>query len=381
MACPFCPYERNVISNGENTVDEYLAALNIEMGSVAPSLRAAAVQSLYLGGGTATVLTDAQLTALFQRLRREFQLGSDALICVETSPNALIQAPSKMKRLRDLGVTRVSVGVQTLSPMALQSEGRTHRPDETLRMLETLIQEIPLVNVDLMQDMPGQTDADLENDLTQIAKLPVSQVTWYVERLRKSRGQYPDSYHSVERRLWLRDRMKELSYEPRPGGRFVYKSCDDDIFKSARCGLNTHMVGLGPSAYGHVPGYFYRNMVNTAGYMGRVAGGLSPIATGAALRKVDVFAADLASGIRYGVDFKPDSALNGYVTTAKRRLDTLIRHELVEHDATTNKYQITVDGPGWAYEEEICSMFVPQDVVDRIRANHHPWWFGSRSME
>jgi len=301
------------------------------------------------------------------------------LICVETSPNALIQAPSKMKRLRDLGVTRVSVGVQTLSPMALQSEGRTHRPDETLRMLETLIQEIPVVNVDLMQDMPGQTDADLENDLVQIAKLPVSQVTWYVERLRRSRGQYPDSYHSVERRLWLRDRMKQLSYEPRPGGRFVYKGCRDDIFKSARCGLNTHMVGLGPSAYGHVPGYFYRNMVNTAGYMERVASGLSPIATGTPLRKVDVFAADLSSGIRYGVNFKPDPTLNGYVAAAQGRLDTLIRHDLVEYDPATGMYQITMNGPGWAYEEEICSLFVPEDVVDRIRANHQPWWFGSRS--
>src|SRR6476619_4379443 len=73
MSCPFCPYERNVIANGENTVDEYLAALNVEMRSLGARLREANVQSLYLGGGTATVLTDAQLTLLLQSLRAEFR--------------------------------------------------------------------------------------------------------------------------------------------------------------------------------------------------------------------------------------------------------------------------------------------------------------------
>src|SRR4051812_1156507 len=139
MACPFCPYERSVITNGGNSVDEYLAALDREIISVAPRLRGASVQSLYLGGGTATVLTDAQLSSLFERLQREFHFASDALICVETSPNALIQNPSKVSRLRDLGVKRVSVGVQTLSEMALKNEGRTHGAQDTLRLLETLI--------------------------------------------------------------------------------------------------------------------------------------------------------------------------------------------------------------------------------------------------
>jgi coproporphyrinogen III oxidase-like Fe-S oxidoreductase len=374
MTCPFCPYERTVVSNSGG-LEAYLAALETEIHDVGKHLRNSGVRSLYLGGGTATVLSEEQLRALFGWLTREFGFSSSTFVCVETSPNALIQNPSKGHLLQELGVKRVSVGVQTLSKAALQSEGRTHGPEETLQMLESLIRQIPVVNVDLMQDMPGQTDEDLENDAEQIARLPVAQITWYVERLRKSQGKYPDSYRSVERRLWLRDKMKSLSYPARPGGRFIRPGFEDDVFKSVRCGLNAHLVGLGASAYGHVPGYFYRNTINTEAYVKRVMSGSSPIAAGTALRAVDVYAAELASGIRWGASLNPSTALNGYVSQARQRLETLMRHDLVRYSSETNKYQITVDGPGWAYEEEICSLFVPQDLVDRIRAKNLSWWF------
>lgn len=375
MSCPFCPYERHVISDTDSRLDIYLRALTKEMDLIAPNLRNARVQSLYVGGGTATVLSEDQLETLLTQLRNHFAFAPDSLICIETSPNALIRDRAKIELLKHLGVKRVSVGVQTLSETALRSEGRTHSPGETLQILETLIHEMEVVNVDLMQDMPGQTDDDLNNDIDQIAKLQPAQVTWYVERLRKQNGRFPDSYRSVVRRLWIHDRMKEISYRPRPGGRFVRSGCNDDAFKKVRCGLDSHLVGLGASAYGHVPGSFYRNIVDTAAYMDMVLGGRLPITAGVQLRKIDILAAALASGIRWGVGLKQsDPEMDGYVRAAKRKLDLLRRHHLVDFDPSSEKYQITLDGPGWAYEEEICSLFVPQDVVDRIRANNLPWW-------
>ena len=375
MSCPFCPYERHVISDSDS-VDVYLRALTKEMDLIANNLRKASVQSLYIGGGTATVLSEIQLESLLKQLRSHFAFAPDSLVCIETSPNALIQNPAKIELLKHLGVKRVSVGVQTLSEKALRSEGRTHRPAETLQMLDRLIREMDVVNVDLMQDMPGQTDDDLRHDIDQIAELRPSQVTWYVERLRKWSGHFPDSYQSVVRRLWIRDRMKEISYRPRPGGRFVCSGGDDDAFKKIRCGLDSHLVGLGASAYGHVPGRFYRNAVDTAAYTDMVFGDLPPVATGAHLRKVDTFAGALASGIRWGAGLpQSDPDLDQYVCEAKRRLEILIRHELVHFDPTAETYQITLDGPGWAYEEEICSLFVPEDVADQIRARNLPWWF------
>ncbi|HYR86124.1 MAG TPA: radical SAM protein [Terriglobia bacterium] len=376
MTCPFCPYETHVISDSTSSLDIYLRALTDEMKMIGKNLRNAEVQSLYIGGGTATVLSEIQLETLFAHLRDHFAFSADALICVETSPNALIRNPEKIGLLKHLGAKRVSVGVQTFSERALRSEGRTHSPDETLEILQTLLHEIDVVNIDLMQDMPGQTDEDLDNDIDRIATLRPAQVTWYVERLRQRNGRFPDSYCSVNRRLRLRDRMKELSYRPRPGGRFVRSGCGDDAFKHIRCGLNSHLVGLGASAYGHVPGCFYRNTVDTSAYINTALGGNVPIATGAQLRKLDTFAAALTSGIRWGAGLaQSDPDLERYVCEAKRRLETLIRHQLVCFDPTMEKYQITLDGPGWAYEEEICSLFVPEDVVDQIRAKNLAWWF------
>jgi coproporphyrinogen III oxidase-like Fe-S oxidoreductase len=246
--------------------------------------------------------------------------------------------------------------------------------------LESLTREIEVVNIDLMQDMAGQTDNDLACDLDQIARLRPSQVTWYVERLRKSHGRFPDAYSSVVRRLWIRDQMKTLYYRPRPGGRFALSGSNDDAFKNVRCGLGSHLVGLGPSAYSHVPGYFYRNAVDTTNYTGMVLDGRSPIATGAPLRKLDILAGAVASGIRWGTRLSAsDPELDGYIGDAKHRLEILLRHDLVHFDPATEQYQITLDGPGWAYEEEICSLFVPEDVVDQIREKNLPWWLPSTS--
>jgi len=381
MSCAFCPYETQVMSGPHSNVDSYLDALAREMDLAAPGLRDARVQSLYVGGGTATVLSEAQLRRVVEELRKRFAFSPDALICVETSPNALIQEPQKIALLKQLGVKRVSVGVQTFSEMALQREGRTHGPGETLRMLDTLIRDVETVNIDLMQDMAGQTDEDLEDDIEQIAELKPAQVTWYIERLRKWQGEFPDAYHSVSRRLWLRDRMMSLGYHPRPGGRFVLAGRHDDAFKSIRCGLSSHLVGFGSSAYSHVPGYFYRNTVDTASYMNTVFQGNIPIETGARLRKVDVVAGGLVSGIRWGVELPPpDSELSEYLATTNLRLEVLMRHDMVRYDPSTKQYGITLDGPGWAYEEEICSLFVPQDIVDQIRSKKRPWWFAVTAM-
>ncbi len=380
MSCAFCPYETSVISGSNGTVDTYLQALRREMDLVGEKLRDAKVRSLYIGGGTATVLPERQLESLLTDLRRRFAFAPDALVCVETSPNALIQDPAKIALLKQLGVRRISVGVQTFSETSLRREGRTHGEDETLAVLETLIREIDLVNIDLMQDMPGQTDEDLENDVDHVARLRPAQVTWYVERLRKWHGDFPDSYRSVVRRLRLRDRMKTLAYRPRPGGRFVLSGSDEDAFKSIRCGLDSDLVGLGPSAYGHVPGHFYRNIVDTAEYIRTVSDGNIPMASGARLRKLDILAGRLASGVRWGVGLKQsDPDLNGYISETKRRLEILMQHDLVRFDPVTEQYGITLDGPGWAYEEEICSLFVPQDVIDQICGKGLSWWFKSTS--
>jgi oxygen-independent coproporphyrinogen-3 oxidase len=375
MSCSFCPYETRLISDSSLSVRTYLQALTAEMDLIAENLRDAEVRSLYIGGGTATVLPEAELENLLRDLRTRFVFSPDALICIETSPNALIQNPAKIRLLKNLGVRRVSVGVQTFSQTALQSEGRTHSPQETLAVLEALIAAIEVVNIDLMQDMCGQTDEDLAGDADRVAALRPAQVTWYVERLRKRQGEFPDSYRSVATRLWLRDRMQSLCYQARPGGRFVLSGRDDDAFKGIRCGLTSHLVGLGSSAYGHVPGYFYRNILSTREYVNALLDRNPPIAGGARLRPVDVLAAGLASGIRWGVGLgQPDRSLDAYVNETRRRLEILLHHELVRFDASTGQYQITLDGPGWAYEEEICSLFVPQDLIDQIRANGHHWW-------
>ena len=111
--------------------------------------------TLYIGGGTPSVLGERDLALVFENLSRNFRFSPDAEITVEANPDDI--RPEKLKLLRSLGVTRISLGVQSLSETELRMLGRRHTAAQAESAMETIrVAGFTNLSVDLIYGLPGQ---------------------------------------------------------------------------------------------------------------------------------------------------------------------------------------------------------------------------------
>ena len=180
--CTFCHYAIEV-NPTEDRLDRYLRALEREMtvrwsdGQVGP------VRSVLVGGGTPTYLSAAQLDRLLTHLRATVDLPSGIEITVESAPETL--TPAKLAVLRNHGVDRLNVGIQSFDDPLLRVLGRRHDGDEAARAVDMAhAAGFPHVNIDLIYALPGQSiDAWLDS-VERAIQLGVASLTTYHLRKR-----------------------------------------------------------------------------------------------------------------------------------------------------------------------------------------------------
>jgi oxygen-independent coproporphyrinogen-3 oxidase len=386
VLCPFCHYDTafsNISAIESESVRSYLSALSSEIERWKELIAGSTAGSLYIGGGTPTAISTGRLLAILNALE-DIPRASGFSCCVETSPLTTVapDGKDKLTALVAAGVDRLSIGIQTFNTQLLRrSRGYTAETAiEALLILGSLIDNF---NIDMIQDLPDQTEEHVLDDLECIASLKPAQVTWYILRLRpeaawfarynRSALEISGPIESVRKRLLIREGMERMGYIARPGGRFVRKDTIRDQFKDIRASLGSTLLGMGVSAYSHGWGAFFRNTFSRANingiqsYVERVAEGALPIETGCWIDDVERAAGSLVFGIRTGVRLPEPTAANGqYVARAARMLGRLESAGLVEGDAG-GRYSITKLGS--IFEEEICSLFYSRDIERRLM-NH-----------
>jgi oxygen-independent coproporphyrinogen-3 oxidase len=138
-----------------------------------------AVDSVYLGGGTPTLLDAAQLERLFVTIGRNFELQSNAEVTVECAPGTL--TASAMETFQRCGVNRVSLGVQSFVDKEAASVGRLHKRDTVLQDIERLrLAGISNISVDLIAGLPHQTVESWDQSLADVIALGVPHASVYM---------------------------------------------------------------------------------------------------------------------------------------------------------------------------------------------------------
>ena len=269
QACPYCDFSFELLRDGR--VDRLLAALETEAERRGrePPWPDAVVDTVFLGGGTPTCLTDRQLDRVFRMIHDTFRVDSDAEITVEANPETV--RSSKLRRLRALGVNRLSIGVQSFSDEILRRLGRRHTADQAERAI-ALAREAGFenVNLDLMFGVPGQAAPDWADTLERAVCLDPEHVSVYgltiepgteFDRMEKEGLlDLPDEarhvacyYQALDRLSAVGYRHYEVSNLSKPG-----YACRHNV--SSWNGGD--YLGLGPSAHSHAAG---RRLANTRG--------------------------------------------------------------------------------------------------------------------
>ena len=214
--CGYCDF--TLVAGRDDLIERYLAALAIELARVSEPLELA---TLYFGGGTPSHLGPDGLRKLFVLLRERLAPAAGAEVTVEANP--LDVTGGFVAACRDLGITRVSLGGQSLDAVTLRTLDRDHAPDDVRRAVSLLRDAGLVVSLDLMTAAPGQTLAGVEADLAAVAAIGVQHVSVYCltweqgtafESARR-RGDLVPAEESVERAMFETaiDRLEAEGFE------------------------------------------------------------------------------------------------------------------------------------------------------------------------
>ena len=174
--CPYCDFNSHE-SRGEIDEAAYLAALIADLEAALPQIWNRPVSSVFIGGGTPSLMRAETAEALLAAIRMRLPLHPGAEITLEANPGTAEAA--KFAGFRAAGVTRLSVGVQSFADAKLAALGRIHDSAEARRAIEMAQRNFERVNLDLMYALPQQTLAEAEQDIATAIRSGVSHISAY----------------------------------------------------------------------------------------------------------------------------------------------------------------------------------------------------------
>lgn len=305
VKCFYCDFA--AFSGQTKQVERYLGALEAEAALLPPRVP----ETLYIGGGTPSELTAAQISDLFERLRRSFPTAHLSESTFEGNPESL--DAEKLAVLARSGVTRLSVGLQTADDALLKSVGRRHTAADFARVFRLArAAGIPALSIDLMFGLPGQSLASLGETLDFVLDLDPEHISLYglqVEdrTLFAKRGVEEDSdlgremYElSIARLAKAGLEHYEISNWAKPGHRSAH---------NINYWRRGDYLGLGVSAASFLGGVRSSNDEKLVPYMDAVAAGRRPTAEAEAPTGREALGEEAFLGLRLIEGFTPSAAL------------------------------------------------------------------------
>lgn len=291
--CKFC-YFRVYTDKNARDIDSYMRALVQEVALYArlPIMGGRPLHFVYFGGGTPSYLSAAQLRQLMGQLRELMPWNQAAEVTFECEPGTLQQ--HKLETLRELGVTRLSLGIENFSDQILESNGRAHLSEEIYRAYGW-IRDLAFdqVNIDLIAGMVGETWENWRDCIRKTIELAPDSVTIYQmelpfntvfsQELRVIGQDEPTSNAVADwptKRAWVDYGFAELAkagYEvssaytmvkSKESCRFVYR---DSLWHGA------DMFGTGVASFGHVDGVHVQNVDTWDQYLSLLDQGKLPL--------------------------------------------------------------------------------------------------------
>jgi oxygen-independent coproporphyrinogen-3 oxidase len=160
--CPYCDFNSHEL-RGELPEQSYIDALLADLEQALPGIWGRRVASVFIGGGTPSLLSAAAMERLLSGLRAALPLHPYAEVTLEANPGTFEAA--RFRSYRDLGINRLSLGVQSFDPEKLASLGRVHSADEARRAIEFAQQCFENFNLDMMYALPQQSLAQAGADV------------------------------------------------------------------------------------------------------------------------------------------------------------------------------------------------------------------------
>ena len=181
--CGYCDFATEPtagldVEQRDDVMRRYADALIVDLAAQATARELPKVTSVFVGGGTPTLLAPSLLARILASVGGVLDVASDAEVSVECNPETA--SPELFAALAEAGVTRISMGAQSFDPAVLATLDRLHRPERTAEAVaQVLAAGIPHVSVDLIYGTPGEDHASWTAGLAEVLAMPVDHVSAY----------------------------------------------------------------------------------------------------------------------------------------------------------------------------------------------------------
>jgi putative oxygen-independent coproporphyrinogen III oxidase len=346
--CDFNTYTSDELGPGANR-SEYagtaIAELQLAAATLGPDRPT--VETVFVGGGTPTLLPAGDLTAVLAAVRDLFPVADGVEVTTEANPETV--TPESLARLREGGFTRISLGMQSAAEHVLAVLDRRHTPGRAVEAaFEARAAGFEHVNLDLIYGAPGETAADWAASLDAVLAAPVDHVSAYAliveagTRLarRIDRGELPMPDDDV-----LADRYEQADATLRKAGFDWYEVSNWATSDAARCRhnelywANANWWGVGPGAHSHVGGLRWWNVKHPAAYADRLTAGSSPVQDS---ELVDDAARALET-VMLGLRLRDGLALTALSANGRQRASDAVARGLLDPSAHSHGRAVLTD--------------------------------------
>ena len=252
--CPYCDFNSHK-SPDKLPEDTYIDAIIRDLEQEIPSVWGRTVQSIFIGGGTPSLFSAEAYDRLFSSIRALIPLSPHAEITLEANPGTF--EAQRFADYRDLGINRLSIGIQSFNDQSLAALGRIHDSKQAIKAVETAHKVgFDNFNLDLMFGLPHQTEKTARIDVTTAIALEPSHISYYQLTLEPNTLFYqhpptlPDEDPIIDWQIANQQRLAEAGYRQYEVSAYARKN------KQSQHNLNYwhfgDYLGIGAGAHGKI---------------------------------------------------------------------------------------------------------------------------------
>lgn len=286
--CKFC-YFRVYIDKNATQIQRYLDALarELELYADVPSIADRPVRFVYFGGGTPSYIAVKHLQALVARAKAALPWDEVREVTFECEPGTLTE--SKVVAYREIGVTRLSLGIENFNDKILQENGRAHLTHEIFRCLPWIrAQGFAQLNIDLIAGMVGETwqswretvekTIDIDPDSVTIYQMELPFNTVYSQGILDG-DQSPVAGWELKREwnAYAIEQLEQAGYRVSSAYTMVKPSKDSQFVYRDALWHGADLLGTGIASFGHVNGFHAQNVSSWNDYLEAVESGRLPL--------------------------------------------------------------------------------------------------------